>query len=94
MDINKTNSSNGSHSIDSSRQWIICGGKIPKEEIVYFSQVIIITIVIVFSLVQISLTNNNDFYKNMLCLSVGTIIPTPTMGKKIKFKHYKKIVFI
>lgn len=67
---------------NSSKTWIVCGDRIPKSEIVYLTQMIVIFIVIIFCLVQVSRVQNNEFYKNLLCLSVGTIIPNPSPEKK------------
>ena len=73
------NSGSGRH------HWVFFGDKVPREEIVYITQIIIILTIIIFSLHQIAIgSEDKEFFRNMLCFSFGAVVPNPQM------KHKKK----
>ena len=68
------------------RSWSLFGSKVPKSEIVFFCQVIVIYTVIVVSIYNLTVGGgNSNLWTSLLSSSIGYSLPNPT----IKFK--KKI---
>ena len=59
----------------------MCGGKFPKEEVVFFMQVILIYIVVITSMVNISLGDKDQLWVLLLTSSIGYLLPNPTLRK-------------
>ena len=71
-----------------SNQWRWCGDKLPKEEIVFFAQVIPIYIVIVCSIVSLALERGEQHTWTVLLGSgLGYLLPNPTLTKKTRNKE-------
>ena len=64
-----------------SNKWLMCGGKFPKEEVVFFVQVLLIYIVVVASLVNISLGDKDQLWILLLTSSIGYLLPNPTLHR-------------
>lgn len=70
--------------MESPQHWECFGKKIPKTEIVYLSQVIIIYMVIITCILNLSLKNgDSNLWTALLSSSIGYILPAP----KIKVPH-------
>ena len=61
-----------------SSQWKVFGHVFPRAEIVYFSQIILIYIVVLTSLANLSLGRDPDtLWTSLLATSVGILLPQP-----------------
>ena len=66
-----------------NQQWKICGCGIPKSEIVFFCQVIILYTVTVTSIFNLTKGNgDSNLWTALLSSSVGYLLPHPTIKKK------------
>ena len=66
--------------------WKICGYGMNKSQVVYFSQIIIIYIIIITCIVNLSLKNgDSNLWTALLSSCIGYILPAP------KLKENKKI---
>ena len=66
----------------SRSNWNVFGNKIPKEEIVFFTQVILIYIVCVTCLINLSIGNgNSNLWTSLLSGSLGYLLPAPKLRK-------------
>ena len=69
--------------------WYICGYELPKGEVVYFSQIFILYIIIFISLVNITIgtfvlpecTWQRDLFACLLSSCLGYLLPNPTLKK-------------
>ena len=89
FDLEAQPSSNHQDDTVSSQKdkWRWCGRSVPKSEIVFFTQMIILYIVICTSLVMLSMNNGNGhFWAGMLGSCLGYILPNP----KIKMNKSKQ----
>ena len=74
--------------MDSTNQdqdrWFILGKAVPKQEIVFFSQITILYILIITCLVNLTLNNSSQLWSSLLSTSVGILLPSPSIkpGKK------------
>ena len=76
--MDETNSSTGS----TQTTWRFMGRDVPKGEIVYFCQTLIILTLVVASLVNISLQNGNtELWITLLSSSAGYVLPNPSISK-------------
>ena len=63
--------------------WSICGEVVPRDEVVFFAQTIILYVVIVVCLVNLSIgTENHSIFVGLLSSSLGYMLPNPTLGKR------------
>jgi len=67
-------SSNSVHS-----GWSLRGRKIPKTKIVFFSQVVLIYIVVLTSIVNISLGSTQQLWFLLLSSCLGYLLPSPSL---------------
>ena len=79
--------SHDTHSINisgSERQWRLCVQEIPKSEIVFFSQVIILYTVILTSIYNLTRGNSeqSNLWTSLLSGSLGYLLPNPTIKKR------------
>ena len=66
----------------SRSNWNVFGNKIPKEEIVFFIQVILIYIVCVACLINLSIGNgNSNLWTSLLSGSLRYLLPAPKLRK-------------
>lgn len=69
---------------DSTSSWVAFGKKIPRSEIVFLCQVIILYTVIVVSIYNLTVGNaNSNLWTALLSSCLGYLLPNP----KIKQKH-------
>lgn len=63
--------------------WNILGYSIPRQEVVFFSQIIILYIVIITSLINLSLQNGSqNLWISFLSASIGYLLPNPSLKKE------------
>lgn len=87
MELEKGSLSMGeqhSTSILSNREvWNIFGYSIPKNEVMYFSQIIALYIVIIMGLINISIKNgDSNLWLSLLSGSIGYLLPNPSLKKE------------
>ena len=71
---------------NSSSRWRLFGDKIPKSEVVFFVQVILIYIVVIVSIVNITLGDRQELWIILLTSCLGYLMPSPTLKLKQKAK--------
>ena len=68
-----------------SRKWALFGEDFPREEIVFLCQFVILSIVIVFSLINLSVGNGNEsIWTFLIGTALGALVPCPQMQNKVK----------
>ena len=68
---------------DDSSEWNIFGRAVPKSEAVFFSQIIIIYIVVITCIVNLSCANgNSNLWTALLSSSLGYILPNPSLKRQ------------
>jgi hypothetical protein len=68
---------------DDEVSWNFSCFRLPKECIVYFSQVSILSVVVAVSLYNLTTSNERlEFWSSLLSGSIGYLMPQPTMKKK------------
>lgn len=70
-------------SLNDSKTWNVFGYSIPKQEVMYFSQIIVLYIVIIISIINIILQNGQyNLWLNLLSAAVGYLLPNPSLKKE------------
>ena len=63
--------------------WRFCGKRVPRGEILFFSQIIILYIIIISCLINLSFNiGNQSLFICLLSSSVGYILPNPSTSKQ------------
>jgi len=63
-----------------SSDWRLCCARVPAEEIIYFSQVLIAYIVIIVSLINLSLFDANVcLWSSLASGTIGYLLPNPSI---------------
>lgn len=66
-----------------SDSWKLCGYGINQSQVVYFSQIIILYIIILTCIVNLSLKNgDSNLWTALLSSSIGLILPSPKIKNK------------
>ena len=70
--------------ISNVSNWQLLCSKFPKEEIIYFIQVVIIIIVVIACIVNLSIGDrtNDTLWSSMLSRCIGYLLPAPSIQKK------------
>jgi hypothetical protein len=78
------NSNHRSISVSSDKDvWNVCGYLMPKLEVVYFSQIIILYIVIIVCLLNLSIQHSEvELWCSLLSASIGYLLPNPSLKKE------------
>jgi hypothetical protein len=64
----------------SEKNWKLFGHNVPKPEIIFFSQVIIIYVVVITALANITAANGDrTVWISLLCSCLGYLLPSPTL---------------
>lgn len=78
IDIDEVDNTN-----DEVVEWICCGHILPKDEIMFFVQVIPIYIIIICSLVHlITGVGNENMWSILLGSALGYLLPQPSLKRK------------
>ena len=74
---------NTSASSDSTDEfWMLLGNPVPKVEVVFFTQIIIIYIVIITCIVNLSISNgDSSLWIALLSNSLGYVLPNPSVKR-------------
>ena len=76
----------GSHHHQQQQQqqhWRFWGGRqFPKSEVVFFTQIVLLYIVCICSLVNLSLGNKNQLWVILLTSGIGYLMPNPSLKKR------------
>lgn len=65
-----------------STSWMLCGRKFPRSEVVFFSQTIIVYIVIITALINLTRgTDNHTLWVAYLSSCLGYVLPHPRIKK-------------
>ena len=68
------------HSVSTrSESWDVFGRKLPKSEIVFFAQIVVIYTVLIASIVKRSTGNESDLWVLLIGTSLGAVLPHPDM---------------
>ena len=68
---------------EGSGRWILGNQRVPREEIVYFCQMAIITLVVIISIVNLCLKNGTESYwAAMVATGLGALLPSPKIKKR------------
>ena len=60
--------------------WTIFGSKVPREEIVYFCQIIVVYTVVITSIANLSLNSGQtELWISLLSSGIGYLLPNPTL---------------
>lgn len=63
--------------------WNIFGYSVPKQEVVFFSQIIALYIVIFVCLINLCLgKERNDIWISLLSASIGYLLPNPSLKQR------------
>ena len=63
-------------------RWCFMGQNVPKAEIVYFCQMIIVFIIVVSSIVNLTVKNGNmELWLSLLSGCTGYVLPNPSILK-------------
>ena len=64
-------------------RWHCLGTRVPRAEIVYFCQMIVVYIVIITSIINLSMENGSkDLWISLLSSSIGYALPSPNLKKQ------------
>ncbi len=63
----------------SSANWPVLGAKFPKAEVVFFTQVLLIYIVVITSIINLSLGSTEKLWTVLLTSCLGYILPNPSL---------------
>ena len=82
-----TDNLSSSHRI--TKWWWVCGNELPRDEIVFFAQVIISYVVIVTCIINLSLRNgDSNLWTALLSCTLGYLLPAPSLqGIKTPSQH-------
>ena len=66
-------------------RWNVFGSDVPKEEIVFFTQVILIYVIAITSIVNLTMDAKNDtLWTSLLSASLGYMLPAPHLNNHKK----------
>ncbi len=72
----------GRRDSNSARDWKVCGREVPRSELVFFSQVIIIYIVVCLCLFNLTTgRGDSNLWSALLSGCMGYLLPNPTIKK-------------
>ena len=62
-------------------RWNVFGSNIPKDEIVFFTQVVLIYVIAITSIVNLTMEAKNDtLWTSLLSASLGYMLPAPQLN--------------
>ena len=66
-------------------RWNVFGSEVPKEEIVFFTQVILIYVIAITSIVNLTMKAENEtLWTSLLSASLGYMLPAPQLNNHKK----------
>ena len=74
-----------STSTASGEKWNVLGSRLPKSEIVYFCQMIVVYAIITTSIVNLSIQSDKaELWISLLSSSIGYVLPSPQLDSKTR----------
>jgi len=70
----------------SSDSWVILGRRLPRGEIVFFCQMIILFTVILTCIINLSLGRESEMWLILLSTSLGAVLPNPDLKRVTKVR--------
>jgi len=68
---------------DTTGKWNLFHWKFPKSEVVFFTQVILIYVVVITSIVNLTIGNSDSkLWTALLTGHIGYLLPNPTLKRK------------
>ena len=68
---------------DSNTRWTFLGTVLPRSEIVYFCQMLLVYIIVVTSIVNLSMNNGiTELWISLLSSAIGYALPSPSLNKQ------------
>lgn len=68
---------------EANSTWTLCRKKIPKNEIIYLSQVVLIYIVVCACIINLSISpNNHSLWASILSGALGYLLPSPSINNR------------
>ena len=65
------------------KEWVVCCSKSDKDGIKYITQIIICSIVLIFSFTKLSISDDNrEIYFSLISFILGVILPNPQLKTK------------
>jgi hypothetical protein len=62
-------------------RWNLLGKRLPKSEIVYFCQMVVVYIIMITSIINLSLQNGKvELWLTLLSSAIGYALPNPSMS--------------
>ena len=66
-----------------NNRWTFLGKPLPRSEIVYFCQVILVYGIVITSIVNLSTNNEKtELWVTLLSSAIGYVLPSPALDKK------------
>ena len=66
-----------------NENWELCCSSVYKSEVVFFSQIIFLMTILLFSITQIiRKADTPEIYFSMICTVLGIVIPQPRMAER------------
>ena len=66
-----------------NESWGLCCSSVYKAEVVFFSQIIFLMTILLFSIVQIvKKADTPEIYFSLICTVLGIVIPQPRLNEK------------
>jgi hypothetical protein len=67
----------------SNTRWTFLGTSLPKAEIVYFCQILLVYAIVVTAIVNLSLhSENTELWVSLLSSAIGYALPSPTLDRQ------------
>lgn len=67
----------------SERSWCLLGRSVPRSEIVFFCQIILLYTVVITSIYNLTVTKEpSTLWTSLLSSSLGYLLPNPTIDKR------------
>ena len=67
----------------SQKSWKLCGSRLPSKEVVFFTQVLVVLIVLCTCVANLSLVKGDQaLWKYLLCSIIGYVLPNPSLPKQ------------
>jgi hypothetical protein len=79
MEIHEEHTALNREGSRNSEKWVLGGKVLPRGEIVFFCQMVILFIVIVTSIINLSLGAQSELWLILLSTSLGAILPNPNL---------------
>ena len=83
VDTQQQESTENGNGSQNSRNWKICGSKVPRSELVFLSQVVIIYVVVCLCLYNLTTgRGDSNLWSALLSGCLGYLLPNPTIKNK------------